>query len=658
VVAVLAITAALAVTIRPLDARAATLVCRSSVGPGIPPPASVPSGIPGFHAAWYGQSGYPTLCPGERSVATVAYYNSGSRGWVARRIGEMALLGTSEPNPGRDQPSNLGSRTGVFAPHTGWASDNRPAAQPADYVGPNQVAWFQFVIQAPTSPGTYFLYLRPVIDGATWMEDYGVYWQVTVQAAEPAQFLSVTPTTPAILAQSESRTYTAIVNGSSDCVDLAFVDAEIHFLSPHGELPNRDDDERADFTSAGSFTTVNGASVGASYVDCIPLPADRTISFTVTAPLGASVQPLVYRDLNRNNALDLPRFLDREQQSENWAWGMGGTASFAPPNALPGNYTVTVGAVAKAAGWFADAANVRSFRYDPNDSWQIGSATVPFYVFQQHLSRGDTISIGYAADPSGVSTFNITSDAGVLPPRIDATVDGFNGGPAMDDVQITYFTPPSNVDPTWYSMERAVVAAGTTTCGSSSGSYDLLQYLLIGGGQATSAIDPDRPSGTYCYRSAVLGEPSFGYSNPATIADPPRSTRPLSLDARYEASVAGVRDTLDDQDVLKIAFNEPVTCGADPFFLLRDADGTLAYLQRDQNVACTMNTAPESVGGVSYPALSVVTMRLIGSPGVTESGTRPGLQVGASMTQSPVADLRGNAWDLATSPDIVFGDPD
>ena len=51
--------------------------CVSSAGPGIPPPASIPSGIPGFHAAWYGQSGYPTLCPGDRSTAVVAFYNTG-----------------------------------------------------------------------------------------------------------------------------------------------------------------------------------------------------------------------------------------------------------------------------------------------------------------------------------------------------------------------------------------------------------------------------------------------------------------------------------------------------------------------------------------------------------------------------------------------------
>src|SRR5258707_417898 len=53
----------------------ATAACTSSVGPGIPPPASVPSGVSGFHASWYGQSGYMTLCPGDTMTATVAMYN-------------------------------------------------------------------------------------------------------------------------------------------------------------------------------------------------------------------------------------------------------------------------------------------------------------------------------------------------------------------------------------------------------------------------------------------------------------------------------------------------------------------------------------------------------------------------------------------------------
>ncbi|HEY8731499.1 MAG TPA: family 10 glycosylhydrolase [Candidatus Limnocylindria bacterium] len=164
----------------PLAAPAPT-PCASSVGPGIPPPASLPSGQPGFHASWYGQSGYPTLCAGEQSTATVAYYNAGSKGWVQGRMGEVAYLGTWSPAPGQDQPSPLGGDGQLGSPNTAWPRYNRVAIQPADYVGPNQVAWFQFTIQAPTTPGAYRLYIRPLVEGAQWMEDYGVYWYVTVR---------------------------------------------------------------------------------------------------------------------------------------------------------------------------------------------------------------------------------------------------------------------------------------------------------------------------------------------------------------------------------------------------------------------------------------------------------------------------------------------
>jgi hypothetical protein len=169
----------------PMRADAATpasplAACTNTEGPGIPPPASLPSGVPGFHAQWYGQSGYPTLCPGARSTATVAYYNSGSLGWVSGRLGEVAYLGTWDSEPGQDRASPLGGDGTNGSPATGWPRYNRIAIQPAPYVGPGQVAWFQFTIQAPLEPGFYRLYLRPLIEGATWMEDFGVFWLVTV----------------------------------------------------------------------------------------------------------------------------------------------------------------------------------------------------------------------------------------------------------------------------------------------------------------------------------------------------------------------------------------------------------------------------------------------------------------------------------------------
>ena len=174
--ALLLIIASLSALARP--AHAAT--CASSVGPGVPPPISVPAGVPGLHAAWYGQSGYMSLCPGDRMIAAVAYYNSGSRGWVEGRMGEVAYLGTAGSDPGQDAPSIVGGDGTLGSPATGWARYNRPAVQPAAYVGPGQVAWFQFVVQAPLTPGTYRVSIRPLVEGAQWLEDYGVFWQVTV----------------------------------------------------------------------------------------------------------------------------------------------------------------------------------------------------------------------------------------------------------------------------------------------------------------------------------------------------------------------------------------------------------------------------------------------------------------------------------------------
>ncbi|HEV8536245.1 MAG TPA: septal ring lytic transglycosylase RlpA family protein [Candidatus Limnocylindria bacterium] len=121
---------------------------------------------------------------GARSTATVAFYNSGSRGWVAGRMGEAAYLGTWNPDPGQDQASTLGGDGIAGSPPTGWPRYNRPAAQPAAYVGPNQVAWFQFTVVAPPVPGTFRVALRPLIEGAQWMEDFGVFWVVTVLNAD------------------------------------------------------------------------------------------------------------------------------------------------------------------------------------------------------------------------------------------------------------------------------------------------------------------------------------------------------------------------------------------------------------------------------------------------------------------------------------------
>jgi uncharacterized protein YkwD len=124
----------------------------------------------GYHAAWAGQSGNPTLAPGQTAQLVVALKNTGYRGWYTGLAGMQANLGTSSPLD--VNRSDLAS---------GWLSANRPATTTTSYVGPGQVGWFAFSVRAPSTPGTYRLNVRGVIDGTTWLEDSGIYFTIVVR---------------------------------------------------------------------------------------------------------------------------------------------------------------------------------------------------------------------------------------------------------------------------------------------------------------------------------------------------------------------------------------------------------------------------------------------------------------------------------------------
>ncbi len=181
-------------------ATASAVTCVGSVGPGIPAPAQVANGIPGYHSAWYGQSGYTRMCAYQVQTFTVAFLNSGSLGWYGGKMGQSAYLGTWGPDPGQDKPSPLGGNGQLGSPNTHWPAYDRLATQPVPYVGPGQVAWFRFTLQAPTNPGWYRLDLRPLIEGNQWLEDEGIHWQIVVLNSDgsvppqPVQAASTTGT--------------------------------------------------------------------------------------------------------------------------------------------------------------------------------------------------------------------------------------------------------------------------------------------------------------------------------------------------------------------------------------------------------------------------------------------------------------------------------
>ena len=644
-------------------AQTAAATCTSSVGPGIPPPVFVPSGLDGFHASWYGQSGYPTLCPGERSTAVVAYYNSGSRGWRSGRLGEMAFLGTWGPSPGQDRPSLLGGDGTAGSPATGWPRYNRVAAQPAQWVGPNQVSWFQFTIQAPATPGDYRLYIRPLVEGATWMEDFGVYWQVTVKQVDtPVLGIGVNPTGAATLDLGTARSYAATVNGSSGCVDLAFVDAGAY--PGNGTFVDTTGGEgQADLSGQATFASVNGFSFGGSYIDCVGVLSNGTISFTVASNSDAFVRPVAFQDTNGNNALDLD---GANRPTE--VVGVGGSVRFVPAQGGVGSQTVTVGTANTAENSFTNTFGTTIFRYDSNDVFQYGGTGITLSQFEGVLSSGDTVFVNYVANSSGASTFNVTNDVGRGAPSVSTAVDSFDGGSTQNDVRLQIIEPSTNANAISYSVQRVTVATMPLSCSSSSGTYGQIATVTIpSGSDSTSYVDEDRSSGTYCYRvgatNPVTSAAAFGYSNPAMIANPPtpvgQTGAPTSLDARVTTN-AGSSTILDTGDVVKIAFSEAMRSPSlGTAVRAQDADGTIADLTCGTNATCALNASSETLGSVSRAAQTVLTIRLTASPTIISSGTSATLRISATVVdRAEVADLSGTLWNLNGSADVLLGSPD
>jgi uncharacterized protein YkwD len=122
-----------------------------------------------YHSKLVSQSPYPTLRAGQiSSPLTLVFTNTGSSPWVKGVLGQEARLGI-----------NLDDVTWA-ALSVSWPYSSRVATQTEATVASGQNATFTFQVKAPATPGVYSIHLRPVIDGATWMEDQGVFLIVTV----------------------------------------------------------------------------------------------------------------------------------------------------------------------------------------------------------------------------------------------------------------------------------------------------------------------------------------------------------------------------------------------------------------------------------------------------------------------------------------------
>jgi N-acetyl-anhydromuramyl-L-alanine amidase AmpD len=125
------------------------------------------------HAQWVSQSAFPTVHVGDSASVSVSLRNTGATAWVKGSVQE-ARLGIR------------GNRTDLAFLGPAWPAADRPAVQNEPIVPPGAVATFTFSVFGE-QPGTFTIPLRGVVDGAAWMDDLGIYTQVTVKPRPPSE---------------------------------------------------------------------------------------------------------------------------------------------------------------------------------------------------------------------------------------------------------------------------------------------------------------------------------------------------------------------------------------------------------------------------------------------------------------------------------------
>jgi endoglucanase len=158
----------------------------------------------GFHGQLVDQSAYPVLHPfGTSAPLSVRIRNVGARAWIKGAPGQQLNLGI------------VGDDKSLAGLGVEWPSADRVAIQTEPRVGPGGIATFTFRIRAGGATGTYPIRLRPVVDGVTWLEDFGLMTILSVVPAGTATTPAIDAAALALTASPRSFTATARANPNS-----------------------------------------------------------------------------------------------------------------------------------------------------------------------------------------------------------------------------------------------------------------------------------------------------------------------------------------------------------------------------------------------------------------------------------------------------------
>lgn len=244
----------------------------------------------GFHATWVAQSAYATASAGQVVQMSAVYQNSGDEPWVKGTVGRQANFGAgSTKDPLFPRDTNAYANQGWNAGQN-WLTPNRFAAQSNDLVATSQLGSWIWAVQVPVGQpsGDVLFHGTPVVDGATWMEDYGFFLKVTV-AAGPVTITSTTPASP-------STNNRPTVNGTG--VGGA---CTVTILDGGSAIATGTSDSAGNFSIVIGPLAVGGHSLSAT-ADCAGTfkGSGNTFGYVVTATTAGNANGLNVREVSFN----------------------------------------------------------------------------------------------------------------------------------------------------------------------------------------------------------------------------------------------------------------------------------------------------------------------------------------------------------------------
>lgn len=175
--------------------------------------------FPGIFEGWFGPALVATYAwefvsqGSNKNLSTFAVGQKATLTLTAKNVG-TATWTNSGSNPVHLAASNPQDRSSKFSTPS-WLSAARAANLNETSVPSGSTGTFTFVIQAPSSPGSYREYFNLVSEGITWMNDPGLNYSINV-ISQSLSGAVISSTVPAIINTDATQSATVTVRNDSN----------------------------------------------------------------------------------------------------------------------------------------------------------------------------------------------------------------------------------------------------------------------------------------------------------------------------------------------------------------------------------------------------------------------------------------------------------